>query len=90
MTALSIHLPEALAKESLSAANELGISRTEFIRQAIAHELENLKARTEMQAMAASFTAMKKNKKYLQETTALYEDFNNNLPEDEDEWWRKK
>ena len=77
MSSLSIILPERLAKASQIVAKELGISRTEFIRQAISHELKSYQARLELEAMIKSIKAMKASKSYLTHT-------------EEDEWWIKK
>lgn len=90
MTALSIHVPDKLAKASQKAARTLGVSRAEFIRQAIIHELENLRVRMELETMAKSFTAMKKHPDYLSEIEDFEGDLNNNLPVDKEEWWKKK
>lgn len=90
MTALSIHLSEKLAKASQEVAEELGLSRTEFIRQAVAHELENFYARRECDMIAKCFAAMRKNPSYLKETKELEGFDSNNLPNDEEEWWKGK
>jgi metal-responsive CopG/Arc/MetJ family transcriptional regulator len=47
MISLSIILPDTIAKASNEAAKKLGISRTEFIRQAIIHELNNFQLQAE-------------------------------------------
>jgi hypothetical protein len=52
MTALSINLPNQLAEASQQAAEALGISRTQFIRQAVIHELANFHAQRERELMA--------------------------------------
>ena len=85
MTALSIHLPEKLAKKSFIAAQKLGISRSEFIRQTIHHELDNLESRMELEAMTRSFSAMKKHPNVLKEIENLDIDLSNHLPDEEDE-----
>ncbi len=90
MTALSIHLPAQLAQASQQAAEHLGISRTEFIRQAIIHELENLQNRLELEAMANSFSAMKKHDDYLKEVDKLDTLLSIKLPKEKEEWWKKK
>lgn len=90
MTALSIILPDTLAKASQEAAVRLGISRTQFIRQAIAHELENFQSRLELEAIVKSIAAMKNNKKYLEEAEKIAEGLNSDLPDDGEEWWDKK
>ena len=50
MTTLSINLPTTLAKASQEAAMNLGISRTQFIRQAITHEIAHYQAKLEEEA----------------------------------------
>jgi metal-responsive CopG/Arc/MetJ family transcriptional regulator len=83
-------LPDALAKESQDVAHKLGISRTQFIRQAIAHELENYAARLEQEAILKTISAMKKDKKYIEESKKITEEMNSDLPNDGDDWWSKK
>jgi len=90
MTTLSLILPDPVAKASKVAAKRLGISRTQFIRQAIAHELQNFDAQLEQEAIVKSITAMKKNKAYLKESTEISEGFSSELPKEADEWWNKK
>ena len=88
MTTLSIVLPDNLAKASQEIAARLGISRTQFIRQAIAHELEDFQSQLEEEAIVKAFSAMKDNKKYLEETKKLTEGLNSDLPNDGEEWWK--
>lgn len=90
MTMLSIILPEPIAKASQAVAKELGVSRTQFIRQAIAHELENYYSEREQKAMAKSMTAMKKSKKYLKEINEIMGGMDSNLPDEGDAWWTGK
>ena len=47
MTSLSITISDTIAKASNEAEKELGVSRTEFIRRAIIHELDDFKTRSE-------------------------------------------
>jgi metal-responsive CopG/Arc/MetJ family transcriptional regulator len=89
MTMLSIILPDPLAKASKEAAKRLGISRTQFIRQAIAHELDHFRLQLEQKAMAESMTAMKKSKTYLKESEEIIQGMKTNIPKDKDEWWKK-
>jgi len=90
MTTLSIILSDTLAKASQEAAGRLGISRTQFIRQAILHELEQFEAKLEQDAMIRSILSMKENKAYLQETKQITEILNSTLPDDGEEWWNPK
>ncbi len=87
MTTLSIALPNKLAEASQEVARKLGLSRTEFIRQAIAHELEAVKAKFEQEAIIKSFNAMKQNQAYLSEADELDTGFDTDLPKDGDDWW---
>ena len=43
MTAVLVNLPETIKQESMKAAKYLGLSRTEFIKRAVIHELDNFK-----------------------------------------------
>lgn len=90
MTTLSINLPDTLAKASQEAASKMGISRTEFIRQAVAHELKHFRETLEEKAMAASMMAMKESKIYGKETDDIIEGFSTDLPKDKNGWWHKK
>lgn len=90
MTALSINLPEKLAEASQQAAEILGISRTQFIRQAVIHELENFHAQREREMMAKAFEKMKKDPLYKKELHSIETDFDTQLNNEEKEWWKKK
>jgi metal-responsive CopG/Arc/MetJ family transcriptional regulator len=90
MTALSLILPDAIAKASREAARKLGITRTQFIRLAVLHELEAFEAKQEQTAMAKAMIAMKTSHSYSQDTSKLLSDFPTDLPAEKDEWWIKK
>jgi metal-responsive CopG/Arc/MetJ family transcriptional regulator len=77
MTVLSIMLPDSLAKASQDVAKQLGVSRTQFIRTAIIHELENTKKKMQQDEIIKTFSMMKKNKKDLKQI-------------DGDQWWMKE
>ncbi len=81
MAALTIKLPDALARASTEMAQSLGMTPSELIRQALIHELEHLEASQERQAIAESLRAMAKDERYLDETLAEPLD-------DEGNWWR--
>lgn len=88
MTALSIHLPESLAKASQEIAEQMGISRTQFIRQALAHEIEQYYSEREQNEMVKSFKAMRKRASGHQVIEDFDEGFGDEqLPEDEEDWW---
>jgi len=88
ITALSIILTDKLASASQQAAKQLGISRAEFIRQAIAHELEYLRAEREQKAILQAFSAMKNDKQYLTELSELDENIASQLPKETKKWWK--
>lgn len=90
MTALSINLPDSITKESTKYAKKLGISRTEFIKQAIIHELEDVKKKQEQEKIISSFTVMKKSKAYTKEIIQTIEEFEDVLPNEKKQWWKKK
>ena len=71
MPTLTVKLPEPLARESQQAAEDLGMTRSAFIRQALEHELENIRADQERQNMAASFRAMAASPDYMCESELL-------------------
>lgn len=90
MTTLSIVLPDALAKASQEAARKLGVSRAQFIRRAVAHELKNFQAEQEQRAIVKSILSMKNSESYLEESEKMMEEFDAIFPTDEDEWWTKE
>jgi|TARA_B110000503_G_C6886164_1_gene304816 metal-responsive CopG/Arc/MetJ family transcriptional regulator len=90
MGAVLINLPEFITENSTKAAKDLGISRTEFIKQAIIHELDNLKKNTEERKIAKVFQEMKKSEKYLNESNEIIDSLSIILPEEKTTWWNKK
>ncbi len=90
MTTLSIVLPDALAKASKEVARHLGLSRSELIRQAVMHEIENFKSQIEQKAIINSMMAMKKSQKYMKEVEEITQQLNSVLPKDKEQWWGKK
>ena len=89
MTSLSITLPDTIAKASNEAAKELGVSRTEFIRRAIIHELDDFKTRSEEIGIIKSFNAMKRSAKYSEESKELMDNLFTDLSQEEEYWWNK-
>ena len=89
MTAISLNLPSDLAEQSRQLARQLGISRTEFIRRALEHEISSVAAQMERQAMAKAFEAMKGHPVYVSESEELDQGFNTALPEEADDWWEQ-
>jgi metal-responsive CopG/Arc/MetJ family transcriptional regulator len=90
MMTLSLALPDNLATSAQAAAGELGVSRTEFIRRAIQHELDRYEMEREQAEMAKSFKAMKKSKTYMEESDEIMSGLDMQLPKDKNEWWKKK
>jgi len=89
MTALSIHIPDDLAKASQEAARKLGVSRSSFIRTAISHELQKFKSQFEQEAMAKSMALMQTNQPYLKELEEIENYLSTALPDDRENWWKK-
>jgi metal-responsive CopG/Arc/MetJ family transcriptional regulator len=89
MTAILINIPESIKEESTKAAKYLGLTRTEFIKQAIMNELDNFKKLREEAKIAKAFKAMKKSKTYLAESNEIMDGFDVKISEDE-AWWSKK
>lgn len=89
MTNLSIILPHTIAEASTKVAKELGVSRTEFIRRAIIHELDNYKTKSEELGIIKSFNAMKQSTKYSKASQKLMDSLFTDLPQEEDKWWDK-
>ena len=88
-TALSIHLPFNLAQASQKLAKQLHMSRTQFIRMAIEHEIKNWQVKQEQMAMAKSFALMNKNEDYLAESDEIMGGLNESL-DNEEPWWKEK
>jgi metal-responsive CopG/Arc/MetJ family transcriptional regulator len=84
MIALSIKLPEELAERSRRVARKLGITRSELIRQALIHEIDQVQAGLERRAMAQSLQALAET---ADEIEALDRAFDETLPEDKEGWW---
>lgn len=88
MTSVSITLLGRLVSDSKKFAERLGISRSEFIRIAVKHEVARLEKQLKLQSMAKSFQAMRKNERYLAESKELDLGFSDKIKGDEDDWWR--
>jgi metal-responsive CopG/Arc/MetJ family transcriptional regulator len=90
MVALSIVLPEEMAKASQKVAKQLHLSRAQFIRRAISHELQHFQKKLEQEAMANSVQAMKDSVDYLQDIEEIESQLNTSLLENEQTWWNNK
>lgn len=88
MTAISLKLSDNLAQESKFIADKIGISRTELIRQALRHELDEIEARLERGAMAEALQTMRDDSAYIQESEAVHEGLSESLPNEPENWWR--
>ena len=88
-TAISIQLPIRLASSSQKLAKHLHMSRAEFIRMAIEHEIQHWKRKQAQMAMAKAFAKLDKNKDYLLESDEIMDGLNEFLS-DEGRWWKKK
>ena len=88
MTALSIIVPDELAEDSSLIAKKMHISRSQFIRLAIEHEIKAYRLMTEQQDMAVGFKALKLQANYLNEINEL-EQLDVNLKDEGEFWWKK-
>ncbi|HHH46906.1 MAG TPA: ribbon-helix-helix protein, CopG family [Thiotrichales bacterium] len=88
MAAISLKLPDDLARESKRVAERLGISRTELIRRALRHELAAIEARLEREAMAAAFSAMREDPRYREHAEELDEGLSESMAAEPEGWWR--
>ncbi len=88
MPAIPLKLPNELAQERKSVADKIGISRTELIRQALRHELDEIEARLERADMADALQTMRDDSAYIQESEAVYEGMSESLPDEPENWWR--
>lgn len=88
MVAISLKLPNDLARESKEIAQQLGISRTELIRQALRHELARVQAQIERKAISRALQAMREDPSYLQESAELDDRLGDTLPDEPDRWWQ--
>ena len=79
MTVISLKLPDDLARESKSIADSIGISRTELIRRALRHELDEVKSQLEREAMAHALEIMRDDPAYNQESEELDKGLNSEL-----------
>jgi len=88
MTAISLKLPDELARQSTMAAEKMGISRTELIRVALEHELADISKRLEREDMAKALEAMREDPEYERDSAILDEGMTEMLPDEPDNWWR--
>ena len=88
MTAISLKLPDDLARESKSIAERIGISRTELIRRALRHELDDVKSQLEREAMAHALEVMRDDPAYNRESEELDTGLDEVLPGEAEGWWR--
>ena len=87
MTAISLKLPDELARQSTKAAEKMGISRTELIRVALEHELAAIGKRLERADMAKAFEVMRKDSEYERESRILDQGLMETLPNESENWW---
>ena len=87
MTAISLKLPDDLARKSTKVAEKMGISRSELIRVALEHELAAIGKRLERANMAKAFEAMRKDSEYERESGILDQGLMEKLPDESENWW---
>lgn len=88
MTALSIVVPDELAKDSSLIAKKMHISRSQFIRLAIENEIKAYRLMKEQQDMVVGFMALKKHASYLNEMND-FEQLDIDLKEEGESWWKE-
>jgi metal-responsive CopG/Arc/MetJ family transcriptional regulator len=88
MTAISLKLPDDLARQSTRVAERLGISRTELIRVALEHELADINRRMEREEMAKALEAMREDPDYGRESELLDQGVMESLPDEPENWWQ--
>ncbi len=89
MTAISLKLPDELARESTQAAEMLGISRTELIRVALEHELAAISKHLERADMAKAIEAMREDTDYGRVCAELDQGLMESLPNEPENWWQE-
>lgn len=87
MKTLSLVLSDQLAEDSQKIASTLGLSRSEFIRRAIIHELNYVDQTMKLKKMQEAFKAMAHDKDYQKLTAEFDEAFSDKLPDDPEKWW---
>jgi len=88
MTAISLKLPDELARKSTKAAEKMGISRAELIRVALEHELADINKRLERADMAKAVEAMREDPDYERESASLDQGLTGDLPNELENWWQ--
>ncbi len=88
MAAISLKLPDELARQSAKAAERMGISRTELIRVALEHELANISKRLEREDMAKALEAMREDPEYERDNATLDQGLMEDLPDEPENWWQ--
>lgn len=88
MTAISLKLPDELARKSTEAAEKMGISRAELIRVALEHELADIGKRLERADMVKAVEAMREDPDYQRESTSLDQGLMEDLPNEPENWWQ--
>jgi len=88
MTAISLKLPDELARKSTKVAEKMGISRAELIRVALEHELADIGKRLERADMVKAVEAMREDPDYQRESTSLDQGLMEDLPNEPENWWQ--
>ena len=89
MANISLQLSDALIDQSTQIAQELGISRSAFISQALEHELERITRERDRNALVADLKHLAGNPDYLAESALLDAGFNDTPAHDTEQWWEK-
>ena len=89
MTAISLKLPDELARKSTKAAEKMGISRAELIRVALEHELADIGKRQERADMVKAVQAIRGDPDYERESASLDQGLIEDLPNEPENWWQR-
>ncbi|MDC0865103.1 hypothetical protein OAP56_04070 [Rickettsiaceae bacterium] len=85
-----LSFPESTIVDSDKQAKKLGISRSDFIRLSVIHELKDISKKNQEDNIISSFNSMKKSKEYLSEGCSLDDGLSEAINIDEgDNWWKK-
>lgn len=87
MAALSIVLPDELAENSSFIAKKMHISRSQFIRLAIANEIKAYISMKEQQDMIVGFKSLKQQASYLEEINDLAQ-LDVSFKDEKEFWWK--
>lgn len=90
MTTYYITMPDEMFSECEKFAEELGVTPSELICQALSREIDLYNARKERAAIAKAFKAMKSEPTRATDSEETDSVFSETLPDEKDFWWKGK